>query len=888
MAGSASSDKKRRKKKRQQLLMAAAAGLDDSDDDNVAAAENDLAAWAARYDEGALSDLTAHVAKLSVEESCQGDADVDQNSSVSEEPAAALEPQCWVLRGLRIHASQAATKRDHVLRNRVLLRADAMAQLAISPGALVTVYKDLEMGADQQEHMDNESSGNVVARNQERPVKTLAAAWPLASLKPGEIQLSKSLWSLFGGAKTCSVERLATGAAQSCTSATLRMHTADPRAAASVKQSLYEPLVKDYVLESLRGEYLSKYSTCGLLLNGYFVNLTVEAVYPPDSVAALVTEHTKLILTTDNTEGETSEVLVDSEGGKPELEDTNQLPSADENEEHSGKGIKTLVGGLQQQVDQVLEVLSLALGPSRASLDIQVPRGVLLHGPPGTGKTLIARSAAHEFNASIHVIHGAEVMSNFVGQAEARISAIFEAAFAQAPAIVFLDEIDALCPARGENAGAESGMAAVHNRVVGVLMQQLDRLASVEGVAVIAASNRPSVVDPALRRPGRLDREVEVGVPASTDRADILRVHLRNFPHDLTTEDMERIAEDMHGYVGADIMMVCREAGWQALLRHVKLDELDATANVDSLMQDVKLEYDDLMSARAKVKPSALREFAVEVPKVYWTDVGGQEDVKMLLREAVEPEFHAAFARMGIRPPQGVLLYGPPGCSKTLLAKAIATECKMNFIAIKGPELFNKWVGESERAVHEVFRKARLAEPTVVFFDEIDALAGSRGAGADSGSGGGVADRVLSQLLTEMDGIEARKRVIVVAATNRPDLVDAALLRPGRLDRLILVRPPDAVARESILRIHTRKMPLDTDVDLKAMADTLTDRFTGAEIGSLCREAAMHALERDENVQTVSQADFEAAADLITPQVTDGMIEFYLDLDRQLNRGVPQ
>ncbi|GBG28564.1 26S proteasome regulatory subunit 7 [Hondaea fermentalgiana] len=767
MAGASSSEKKRRKRKKK-LLAAALVGDEDEEGGGGQFAQ-ELSAFLKEDepDDGALSDLTAHVQKLALgDDEGDAEAEIDQGP----EPVQRVED-------LRINTSQAATKRDHLMRNRVLVRPEVLAQLGVAPGASVMV-------------------GFPQTMDESVATRAVASAWPLGSLKPNEIQLSKSLRLLDRQAASCSLERLVAGGEVAvCATAHMRLQTADIRAQASVRQTLLDQaFVRDYVRENLVDECVALNTTCGLLLNGYFVNLVLE----------------------DAT-------------------------------------------------------------PQRATL-LRITR---------TGKTLIARSAAQEFGASMHLINGAEVVSNYVGQAEARLHAIFEAALAQPPALVFIDEIDALCPARGQGAGAESGMAAVHTRVVGVLMQQLDRLAGAGRIAVVAASNRPAALDPALRRPGRLDREVEVGVPAASDRAEILGIHLSNYPHTLSSEEIASIADEMHGFVGADIMALCREAAWQALRRHLKSE---AKGLGDREQQDdasgAHIALEDVLEARATIKPSALREFAVEVPKVYWDDVGGQEDVKMLLREAVEPEFHAAFARMGIRPPQGVLLYGPPGCSKTLLAKAIATECKMNFIAIKGPELFNKWVGESERAVHEVFRKARLAEPTVVFFDEIDALAGARGAGADAGSAGGVADRVLSQLLTEMDGIEARKRVIVVAATNRPDLVDAALLRPGRLDRLILVRPPDASAREAILRIHTRRMPLDADVDLGRLASATTQGFTGAEISSLCREAAMHALERDKDVQSVAYDDFAAAAKMIDPQVSEGMLEFYLDLERSLGQAV--
>jgi AAA family ATPase len=510
----------------------------------------------------------------------------------------------------------------------------------------------------------------------------------------------------------------------------------------------------------------------------------------------------------------------------------------------------------------------------------RVPRGALFFGPPGTGKTLIARAVAQELNAHLVVLNGGEVMGRFVGQAEAKINEAFQEADKHQPAIIFVDEIDALCPSRGSSSSSSSE-DPVHARIVSLFLQRFDELHQPSSsdsvkqrkVAVFAATNRIDALDHALRRPGRFDREVAVGAPSEQDRAEILELHLARVPHRVSLPEIALVARDLHGFVGADILALCREASWGAL-RRCRQSAPSSTPGEAELV----LTAEDLLDAQRRIRPSALRELTVQVPHVAWSDVGGQEVVKQQLKEAIEwpLERPEVFERMGIKPPQGVLLYGPPGCSKTLLAKAIASQGKMNFIAVKGPELLSKWVGESERAVQQVFAKARMATPAVVFFDEIDALASSRGT---SGSGGGVADRVLSQLLLEMDGIEQRQRVIVVAATNRPDVLDSALMRPGRLDRLAYVPPPDAAARAEILRIHTRSMPLTPEVSLEDIAQRLTQGYSGAEVAALCREAAMQALQDSMEASTVCPEHFERAARTITPQITDAMLKFFQNFE---------
>ncbi|KAG6612538.1 Spermatogenesis-associated protein 5 [Phytophthora cinnamomi] len=528
------------------------------------------------------------------------------------------------------------------------------------------------------------------------------------------------------------------------------------------------------------------------------------------------------------------------------------------------------IGGLHEELKAIREVVEQPLTNPETfeTFGLPAPKGVLLFGPPGTGKTLIARTLAQELNARVFTINGPEVVSKFVGESEANLRAVFAQAAREAPSLVFIDELDAICPKR------DSRVGDMERRLVATLLTLMDGLSASRQVVVLAATNRPNALDPAVRRPGRFDREVEIGIPRAKDRLAILRAALRRLPHRLTNSELQELSSIAHGYVGADLSALCKEAALLALHRSFanNAQSTDAVLASSDSLPAFEVTLSDLKLAMRGIRPSALREISVDVPRVLWSDIGGQDALKQALREAVEwPLQHPeAFTRMGIRPPKGVLLYGPPGCSKTLAAKALATESGMNFIAIKGPELFSKWVGESEQQVREVFRKARAASPTVVFFDEIDALASTRG----SGGGSGASDRVLSQLLTELDGLEPLKRVLVVAATNRPDLLDPALMRPGRIDRALYVSPPDVPAREQILQIHTRKTPLSSDVSLAELS-IATARFSGAELQALCREAALHAVEEDRAAANVAKRHFVRALSVVTPQIDDRMLAFF-------------
>ncbi|PLJ77267.1 MAG: AAA family ATPase, partial [Thermofilum sp. NZ13] len=466
------------------------------------------------------------------------------------------------------------------------------------------------------------------------------------------------------------------------------------------------------------------------------------------------------------------------------------------------------IGDLEEAKQKIREMVELPLKHPELfkRLGIDPPKGILLYGPPGTGKTLLAKAVANETDAYFIAINGPEIMSKFYGESEQRLREIFEEAKEHAPAIIFIDEIDAIAPKREEVTGE------VEKRVVAQLLALMDGLEARGDVIVIGATNRPNALDPALRRPGRFDREIEIGIPDKRGRLEILKVHTRSMPL-AKNVDLEKLAEITHGYVGADLAALCREAAMKALRRVLPKIDLEKEEIPVEVLETIEVEMEDFLNAFREITPSALREIEVEVPNVRWDDIGGLEDVKQQLREAVEwpLKYPESFERLGIDPPKGILLYGPPGTGKTLLAKAVATESEANFVSIKGPEIFSKWVGESERAIREIFRKARQAAPCVIFIDEIDALAPMRGlVSSDSG----VTERVVSQLLTEMDGLERLEGVVVIAATNRPDIIDPALLRPGRFDRLVYVPPPDEKARLEIFKVHTRRMPLAEDVDL--------------------------------------------------------------------------
>ena len=516
------------------------------------------------------------------------------------------------------------------------------------------------------------------------------------------------------------------------------------------------------------------------------------------------------------------------------------------------------IGGLKDEVKKVREMIEIPLKRPELfeKLGIAPPKGVLMHGPPGTGKTLLAKAVASESDAHFIAINGPEIMSKYVGGSEENLREYFEEAEENSPSIIFIDELDAIAPKREETNGE------VERRTVAQLLTLMDGLKSRGQVVVIGATNRPDSLDPALRRPGRFDREIEIGVPDSEERKEVLEIHTRNMP--LAEDvDLDKIANTTHGCVGADLESLCKEAAMRVVRRI--LPEIQNDEEIPKeVMEKIVVTGEDFKNAQKEIQPSALREVLVQIPDIKWDDVGGLDDVKQELKEAVEwPLKHPeTFQRLGIRPPKGTLLYGIPGTGKTLLAKAVASESEANFISVKGPELLSKWVGESEKGVREVFRKAKQASPTVIFFDEIDAIASARG-GNDTDSG--VTKRVVNQLLTEMDGLEELEDVAIIAATNRPDILDAGLMRPGRFDRHIQVKEPDEEARISIFEVHTKDMPLASDVDIKKLAKN-TGGYVGADIEAVCREAAMLTLRNNLEASEIPNKYFKEAIDKVKPK----------------------
>ena len=493
------------------------------------------------------------------------------------------------------------------------------------------------------------------------------------------------------------------------------------------------------------------------------------------------------------------------------------------------------IGGLHREMRRVREIIELPLKYPEvfAHLGVEAPKGVLLYGPPGTGKTLIARAVAHESNVHFIHINGPEIIDKLYGASEANLRKMFEEAEKNAPSIIFIDEIDAIAPKREQMAGERQ----VERRVVAQLLSLMDGLEARGQVVLIAATNLPDSLDPALRRPGRFDREIEIGIPDKEGRREALEIHSRGMPLSEAV-DLERIAGITHGFVGADLAALCREAAMSALRRLMPDIDFKSIDIPYDKLATLKVEWADFEGALAEVEPSALREVATEISDVRWDAVGGLDEVKRLLTEVVlwQLRYDALFQQAGVRAPKGVLLHGAPGTGKTLLAKALAGETEANFIALKGPQLLSMWIGESERGVREVFRKARQAAPCIIFFDEIDALAPRRG-----GGGGQVAERVVAQLLTELDGIEDLKGVVVLAATNRMDRLDPALLRPGRLEFHIALPAPDAAARRAILQVHMKRMPLAKDVKIDALVKR-TEGLVGADLEGLCRQAALFAI----------------------------------------------
>jgi len=530
------------------------------------------------------------------------------------------------------------------------------------------------------------------------------------------------------------------------------------------------------------------------------------------------------------------------------------------------------VGGLTDEIQRIREMVELPLKHPELfhRLNIDPPKGVLFYGPSGTGKTLMAKAVSQESNAYFISINGPEIMSKFYGASEGRLREIFDDAEKNAPSIIFIDEIDSIAPKRSDTSGE------VERRVVSQLLSLMDGLQGRGHIIVVGATNRINALDEALRRPGRFDREIEFGVPTVKGRKEIFQIHTRGMP----LEDdvaLNRYSEITHGFAGADIMAVCREAALFALRRILPKINLDEPIPSD-IIQELRISDKDFIQAINMVEPSAMREIMIDIPDISWEDVGGLEDIKSELQEAVEwpLKYPKLFEKAGIRPLNGIILFGPPGCGKTLLAKAVASESQCNFITVKGPEILSKWVGESQKSIREIFRKGRQASPSIIYFDEIDAITAIRN--SYEGTGSGVTSSIVNQILVEMDGLEDRKGVIVIASTNRPDLVDSALLRPGRFDRLLYVMAPDLESRKKILGVHTSNMPLANDVSLKHIAQ-ITDGYSGADLENVCREAGMQAIrEKMEDIDKIEYKHFEFALSKIKSTLPTEIIEKYEDM----------
>ena len=595
---------------------------------------------------------------------------------------------------------------------------------------------------------------------------------------------------------------------------TIEVKKVESKDAKSITLAPTEPLriigAEQYLAESLNGQLMSKGDIIPLNVMGQRIDLVVISTDPTGPI--IINDATKVTVSEDSAKA----VQASQEGKVPSItyED---------------------IGGIRNEIARVREMIELPLRHPELfkRLGVEAPKGVLLHGPPGTGKTLLAKAVANETNANFYSIGGPEIMSKYYGESEEKLRNVFEQAEKNAPSIIFIDEIDSIAPKREEVSGE------VERRIVAQLLSLMDGLKSRGKVVVIGATNRVNAIDPALRRPGRFDRELEIGVPDREGRLEILQIHTRGMP--LAKDvNLEKLADISHGFVGADLQSLSKEAGMRSLRRILPNIDLSSESIPSDTLRKIIVTMSDFMDVIKEMEPSAMREVFVEIPDIRWEDIGGLAPIKQEMQEAVEwpLKYQGIFTFADVMPPKGILLYGPPGTGKTLMAKAAANESEANFISIKGPELLSKWVGESEKGVREIFRKARQAAPCIIFFDEIDAIAPKRG--GDFGDSH-VTERLISQLLTELDGLEILTNVVVIGATNRPDIVDAALLRPGRFDRLLYVPPPDRDSRIQIIKIHTKKKPLDDVVDIEKLADQ-TEGYTGADIASLSSAAVMLAL----------------------------------------------
>ena len=595
---------------------------------------------------------------------------------------------------------------------------------------------------------------------------------------------------------------------------TIEVKKVESKDAKSITFAPTEPLriigAEQYLAESLNGQLMTKGDIIPLNVMGQRIDLVVISTDPSGPI--IINDATKVTVSEDSAKA----VQATQEGKVPSItyED---------------------IGGIRNEIARVREMIELPLRHPELfkRLGVEAPKGVLLHGPPGTGKTLLAKAVANETNANFYSIGGPEIMSKYYGESEEKLRNVFEQAEKNAPSIIFIDEIDSIAPKREEVSGE------VERRIVAQLLSLMDGLKSRGKVVVIGATNRVNAIDLALRRPGRFDRELEIGVPDREGRLEILQIHTRGMP--LAKDvNLEKLADISHGFVGADLQSLSKEAGMRSLRRILPNIDLSSESIPSDTLRKIIVTMNDFMDVIKEMEPSAMREVFVEIPDINWDDIGGLESIKQEMQEAVEwpLKYQGIFTFADAVPPKGILLYGPPGTGKTLMAKAAANESEANFISIKGPELLSKWVGESEKGVREIFRKARQAAPCIIFFDEIDAIAPKRGGNFGDSH---VTERLISQLLTELDGLEILTNVVVIGATNRPDIVDAALLRPGRFDRLLYVPPPDRESRIQIIKIHIKKKPLDDSVNIEKLADQ-TEGYTGADIASLSSASVMLAL----------------------------------------------
>ncbi len=599
---------------------------------------------------------------------------------------------------------------------------------------------------------------------------------------------------------------------------------------------------EEYLRQVLEGRVFAKGDTITLNVMGNKIDLVVTS-YGPSSEAVIMSPKTVVKINEKPTNG------------------SGEIPKVSYDD----------IGGLGDEVRKIREMVELPLRHPELfkRLGVEAPKGVLLHGPPGTGKTMLAKAVAGETSSNFTYIGGPEIVSKFYGESEGKLREIFKEAEENSPSIIFIDEIDSLAPKRDEVSGE------TERRIVAQLLALMDGLESRGKVVVIGATNRPNSIDEALRRPGRFDREIEISIPDRDGRYDILQIHTRGMP--LASDvDIDRLADLTHGYAGADLSALTKEAAMAALRRILPDVDMESDEIPSETLNRIEVKWDDFTAALRDLQPSTMREVLIEKPNVKWDDIGALENAKQELKEAVEwpLKYSKVFAHMNAVPPRGILMYGPPGTGKTMLAKAVATESEANFISVKGPEFLSKWVGESEKAVRETFRKARQAAPCVIFMDEIDSITSERGTGSDSN----VTERVISQLLTEMDGLTALNDVVVIAATNRPDIIDPALLRPGRFDKSIYIGIPDKESRKKILEIHTKNKPLAESVNLDDLA-AQTEGYTGADISAVCNEAVMTAVRKlvasgnptDDDIAAckVEMEDFTRALEKIGPKVRD-------------------